>query len=139
MAPEIWSMDSYNEKVDIWSIGVVTYYLLVFRYSGYQVNTLLLEIIRSNCWRKFVIRKLLSNKKFGNKLAEEVNSFTCSNCIPKRSVAKKQRNKTFSNRSPTQYLVLWFYSKNGGDWGRCESGRSSDQHSQVKSKGQAHP
>ena len=49
MAPEIWSMDSYNEKVDIWSIGVVTYYLLVFIHSDYQVNTLLPEIIRSNC------------------------------------------------------------------------------------------
>lgn len=27
MAPEIWRMEPYNEKVDIWSIGVVTYYL----------------------------------------------------------------------------------------------------------------
>ncbi len=27
MAPEIWLMEPYDEKVDIWSIGVVTYYL----------------------------------------------------------------------------------------------------------------
>jgi serine/threonine protein kinase len=27
MAPEIWNMESYTEKVDIWSIGVITYYL----------------------------------------------------------------------------------------------------------------
>lgn len=38
MAPEIWRMEPYNSKVDIWSIGVVTYYLyckceLVFRAS----------------------------------------------------------------------------------------------------------
>lgn len=28
MAPEIWGGDMYDEKVDIWSIGVVMYYLL---------------------------------------------------------------------------------------------------------------
>ena len=27
MAPEIWKMETYNEKVDIWSVGVVAYYL----------------------------------------------------------------------------------------------------------------
>lgn len=37
MAPEIWLMHSYNEKVDIWSIGVATYYMyfeMQFRLSG---------------------------------------------------------------------------------------------------------
>ena len=28
MAPEIWAGETYSEKVDIWSIGVVMYYLL---------------------------------------------------------------------------------------------------------------
>lgn len=28
MAPEIWQSQNYNEKVDIWSIGVTMYYLL---------------------------------------------------------------------------------------------------------------
>ena len=28
MAPEIWRGESYSEKVDIWSIGIVMYYLL---------------------------------------------------------------------------------------------------------------
>ncbi len=28
MAPEIWSGVEYNQKVDMWSVGVVMYYLL---------------------------------------------------------------------------------------------------------------
>mgnify|MGYP002361666226 FL=1 len=28
MAPEIWAGASYDSKVDIWSLGVVMYYLL---------------------------------------------------------------------------------------------------------------
>jgi len=28
MAPEIWAGNSYDNKVDVWSIGVVMYYLL---------------------------------------------------------------------------------------------------------------
>lgn len=28
MAPEIWEGNAYNEKVDIWSMGVVMYFLL---------------------------------------------------------------------------------------------------------------
>lgn len=32
MAPEIWEARPYNEKVDIWSIGVVMYYLLAGCY-----------------------------------------------------------------------------------------------------------
>jgi len=27
MAPEIWEMVPYNNKVDVWSMGVVTYYM----------------------------------------------------------------------------------------------------------------
>jgi serine/threonine protein kinase len=29
MAPEIWLMQPYSEKVDIWSIGVATYYMYI--------------------------------------------------------------------------------------------------------------
>ena len=32
MAPEIWEQKMYDEKVDIWSLGVVMYYLL----TGYH-------------------------------------------------------------------------------------------------------
>lgn len=32
MAPEIWEQTPYDEKVDIWSLGVVMYYLL----TGYH-------------------------------------------------------------------------------------------------------
>ncbi len=32
MAPEVWDETGYNEKVDVWSIGVVMYYLL----TGYH-------------------------------------------------------------------------------------------------------
>lgn len=28
MAPEIWAGSSYDNKVDVWSLGVVMYYLL---------------------------------------------------------------------------------------------------------------
>ncbi len=28
MAPEIWAGENYNSKVDVWSLGVVMYYLL---------------------------------------------------------------------------------------------------------------
>ncbi len=38
MAPEIWKGGEYNYKVDVWSIGVVMYYLyvdlLICRLSG---------------------------------------------------------------------------------------------------------
>ena len=32
MAPEIWNMEAYNEKVYVWSIGVVAYYLYIFEF-----------------------------------------------------------------------------------------------------------
>lgn len=28
MAPEIWAGNAYDNKVDVWSLGVVMYYLL---------------------------------------------------------------------------------------------------------------
>lgn len=32
MPPEIWKGESYNEKVDVWSMGIVMYYLMTGSY-----------------------------------------------------------------------------------------------------------
>jgi serine/threonine protein kinase len=49
MAPEIWLMQSYNEKVDIWSLGVATYYMYPSPQAGSQGNTPSTARTRSNC------------------------------------------------------------------------------------------
>lgn len=48
MAPEIWLMQPYTEKVDIWSIGVTTYYLYSYSNPAYRENTLFTDRTRSN-------------------------------------------------------------------------------------------
>ena len=46
MAPEIWMGLPYDEKVDIWSLGVVMYYLLSGHHPFEGDNESLIENIR---------------------------------------------------------------------------------------------
>lgn len=48
MAPEIWQGKPYNEKVDIWSIGVVMYYLLTGNHPFDGDNDSLIQNIIEN-------------------------------------------------------------------------------------------
>jgi serine/threonine protein kinase len=46
MAPEIWLAKPYNEKVDIWSLGVVMYYLLTGAHPFEGESELLVRNIK---------------------------------------------------------------------------------------------
>jgi serine/threonine protein kinase len=46
MAPEIWEGKAYNEKVDIWSLGIVMYYLLTGSHPFEGESETLVQNIR---------------------------------------------------------------------------------------------
>ena len=82
-------METYNQKVDIWSIGVVTYYLFLLINAAFQASTHLLDKILSSSSKKYAMNRLPSSKRFGNQLVDEVSINLCSNRVYEVSAAKK--------------------------------------------------
>lgn len=52
MAPEVFKHQAYSCKVDIWSFGMILYYMFVDKpYAGYPLETVLRELATSNSVR----------------------------------------------------------------------------------------
>ena len=62
MAPEIWLNDNYSFEVDIWSLGIIMFFLLTGNYP-FKINVTK-ENFESNNYNKDNIKKIFSSLKF---------------------------------------------------------------------------
>jgi aurora kinase len=61
MAPELVNRQPYNEKVDVWSLGIITYQLLVGR-TPFEAETI--KLIDANINNKKIIFKTTSQENW---------------------------------------------------------------------------
>jgi serine/threonine protein kinase len=61
MAPELVNRQPYNEKVDVWSLGIITYQLLVGR-TPFEAETI--KLIDANINNKKIIFKTTSRENW---------------------------------------------------------------------------
>jgi len=61
MAPELVNRQPYNEKVDVWSLGIITYQLLVGR-TPFEAETI--KLIDANINNKKIIFKTNSQENW---------------------------------------------------------------------------
>lgn len=132
IAPEVFT-DSYNEKCDIWSCGIIAHVLLTgqlpFNLSDYETEDDIYRVLESN--PIFKIDKLLNHvsengKDFLKKMLELDPSKRLSAAKalkhrwfessgkerPKRSVQVLQNIKKFSLNNKMKNAVLQFVSMN---------------------------
>jgi len=61
MAPELVNRQPYNEKVDVWSLGIITYQLLVGK-TPFEAETI--KLIDANINNKKIIFKTTSQENW---------------------------------------------------------------------------
>lgn len=61
MAPELVNRQPYNEKVDVWSLGIITYQLLVGK-TPFEADTI--KLIDANINNKKIIFKTTSQENW---------------------------------------------------------------------------